>query len=114
MARQSSLLLKLTDFPGGNYVEGLTMVAGEAILHGARTSALLSRLPAGAGGSPHVPHHTRSRRPGQLLSILGTVLSVEPLQLLPLTGHDPGLYVGSAQCRQPVSVSGGPIPPDAC
>jgi DDE superfamily endonuclease len=29
-----------------------------------------SRLPAGAGGLPHVPYHTRARRPGQLFQPL--------------------------------------------
>jgi hypothetical protein len=98
--------LKLTAFSGGDRVNGLTIAAGEAILHGSRTSVLISRLPAGAGGLPHVPHHTRSRRSGQLLSARGTTLSLEPFHVLSLAGWDHGLYVGAAQRRHSVSVSG--------
>jgi hypothetical protein len=60
---QLFLLLKLTDFSGENCVKGLTIVAGEAILQRSRIGVPISRLPAGAGGLPHVPHHTRAFRP---------------------------------------------------
>ena len=55
---QQFSILKLTDFLGDNRVEGLTIVAAEAILHGSSTSVPISRLPAGVGGLPHVPPHT--------------------------------------------------------